>query len=190
MLRDRFMTDLKEAMKAGDKPRLGTIRLMQAALKEKDIEVPRRRQGSAVRRRDLQLLQKMVKQRQESAKMYTTAAAPSSRAEGECRDRRHRRLSAEADGRGGGEDCHCRGHLGDGRLRVKDMGKVMGELKARLWPDGLRQGEPAGEADSSGERVETHVAGLLDAVGRSSGVASRRRSTALCRRCTFCRLHC
>ncbi|MFX7816501.1 GatB/YqeY domain-containing protein, partial [Acinetobacter baumannii] len=38
MLRDQFMNDLKVAMKAGEKLRLSTIRLIQAALKDKDIE--------------------------------------------------------------------------------------------------------------------------------------------------------
>jgi uncharacterized protein len=38
MLRDRFTAEMKEAMKAGEKARLGAIRLIQAALKDKDIE--------------------------------------------------------------------------------------------------------------------------------------------------------
>ena len=37
-MRDRFTTEMKEAMKAGDKRKLGTVRLIQAALKDKDIE--------------------------------------------------------------------------------------------------------------------------------------------------------
>ena len=36
MLRARLTTEMKEAMKAGDKPRLGTVRMVQAALKERD----------------------------------------------------------------------------------------------------------------------------------------------------------
>ena len=38
-MRERFTTELKEAMKAGDKRKLGTVRLIQAALKDKDIEL-------------------------------------------------------------------------------------------------------------------------------------------------------
>ena len=38
MLRARFTTEMKEAMKAGDKDRLATVRMIQAALKDKDIE--------------------------------------------------------------------------------------------------------------------------------------------------------
>ena len=37
-MRERFTTEMKEAMKAGDKRKLGTVRLIQAALKDKDIE--------------------------------------------------------------------------------------------------------------------------------------------------------
>ena len=37
-MRERFTQDMKDAMKAGDKRKLGTVRLVQAALKDKDIE--------------------------------------------------------------------------------------------------------------------------------------------------------
>ena len=37
-LRERFTTMMKESMKAGDKPRLAAVRMIQAALKDKDIE--------------------------------------------------------------------------------------------------------------------------------------------------------
>ena len=37
-LRERLTAEMKDAMKAGDKPRLGTVRMVQAALKERDIE--------------------------------------------------------------------------------------------------------------------------------------------------------
>ena len=38
MLRARLTTEMKEAMKAGDKAKLATVRMIQAALKDKDIE--------------------------------------------------------------------------------------------------------------------------------------------------------
>ncbi len=78
MLRDRFMSDLKEAMKAGDKGRLGTIRLIQSALKDKDIEARGNGKEPLGDEEILQLLQKMVKQRQESARLYTEGNRPSS----------------------------------------------------------------------------------------------------------------
>ena len=70
MLRERFTAEMKEAMKAGDKGRLGAIRLIQAALKDKDIEARGNGKEPLSDEEILALLQKMVKQRQESITMY------------------------------------------------------------------------------------------------------------------------
>jgi uncharacterized protein YqeY len=70
MIRDEIKTALVTAMKAGDKPRVGTIRLIQSALKNRDIELRGKEAGDD----DLlitEVLQKMVKQRRESIDMYT-----------------------------------------------------------------------------------------------------------------------
>ena len=68
-MRERFMTNLKVAMKAGDKMQVATLRLVQAAIKDKDIEA--RGLGKTVSDDDiLALLQKMVKQRQESLAIF------------------------------------------------------------------------------------------------------------------------
>jgi uncharacterized protein len=75
-MRDRFTTEMKEAMKAGDKRRLGTIRLIQAALKDKDIEARGAGKGQATDEEILALLQKMIKQRQESITMYDQGGRP------------------------------------------------------------------------------------------------------------------
>ncbi len=70
MLRERFTAEMKEAMKAGDKGKLGAIRLIQAALKDKDIEARGNGKEPLSDEEILALLQKMVKQRQESITMY------------------------------------------------------------------------------------------------------------------------
>lgn len=70
MLRDRFTSEMKEAMKAGEKAKLGAIRLIQAALKDKDIEARGNGKEPLSDEEILALLQKMVKQRQESITMY------------------------------------------------------------------------------------------------------------------------
>lgn len=75
-MREQFTTALKEAMKAGEKARLGTIRLIQAAIKDKDIEVRGSGRELATNEEILALLQKMVKQRQESAAVYRQNARP------------------------------------------------------------------------------------------------------------------
>jgi uncharacterized protein YqeY len=71
-MREKFSSELKAAMKAGEKHRVDTIRMIMAALKNKDIEA--RGQGKAVSGEDiLALLQKMVKSRKESLEIYEKA---------------------------------------------------------------------------------------------------------------------
>jgi uncharacterized protein YqeY len=71
-MRDDVAAKMKDAMKAGDKVRVGALRLMMAALKEREIEA--RGAGKIVTRADeLALLTKMVKSRQESLAIYQQA---------------------------------------------------------------------------------------------------------------------
>jgi hypothetical protein len=71
-LRDVVSAQMKEAMKAGDKTRVGALRLVIAALKDREIEA--RGSGKIVSRADeLALLTKMVKSRQESLAIYQQA---------------------------------------------------------------------------------------------------------------------
>ena len=70
MIRDAIKTALVDAMKGGDKPKTATIRLIQAAIKNRDIEA---RTGKAPADDDtlvVEVLQKMVKQRRESIELY------------------------------------------------------------------------------------------------------------------------
>jgi uncharacterized protein YqeY len=70
MIRESIKEALVAAMKGGDKPRTGTLRLVQAALKNRDIEL----RGAASPPEDdvlvTEVLQKMIKQRRESIDMY------------------------------------------------------------------------------------------------------------------------
>ena len=69
LLRDRLQTALKEAMKAKEADRLSTLRLINAAIK--DREIAGRGEGAEVGEADiLAIMGKMVKQRQESARAY------------------------------------------------------------------------------------------------------------------------
>jgi uncharacterized protein YqeY len=71
-MREKFSSELKAAMKAGEKRRVGTIRMIMAALKDKDIEA--RGKGKTVSHEDiLALLQKMTKSRKESQEIYEKA---------------------------------------------------------------------------------------------------------------------
>jgi uncharacterized protein YqeY len=71
-MREKFSSELKAAMKAGEKRRVDTIRMIMAGLKDKDIEA--RGRGKAVSNEDIMaLLQKMVKSRKESLEFYEKA---------------------------------------------------------------------------------------------------------------------
>jgi uncharacterized protein len=75
MLRARFTTEMKEAMKAGDKERLATVRMIQAALKDRDIEA-RGNGKDPISDDEILSLQKMIKQRTESASVYEQGGRP------------------------------------------------------------------------------------------------------------------
>jgi uncharacterized protein len=129
-LRDRFSDELKTAMKAGDKPRLSTIRLIQAALKDKDIEARGQGKGPAADDEILALLQKMVKQRQESLAIYEQNNRPE--------------LAAQEKGEIDVISSFLPQQLGEaevdaaiaaaiaetGAASIKDMGKVVAKLRA------------------------------------------------------------
>lgn len=73
MLRDEINAALKEAMKAQDKRRTSTLRLVSAALKDRDIEARGAGKAAPGDEEILVLLQKMIKQRQESLDIYSKA---------------------------------------------------------------------------------------------------------------------
>lgn len=128
-MRERFTTELKEAMKAGDKRRLGTIRLIQAALKDKDIEARGAGKGQATDEEILALLQKMIKQRQESMAIYDQNGRPElaqqEREEAEVIASYLPQQMDEAETRAAIEAA-----IRDtGAASMKDMGKVVGALR-------------------------------------------------------------
>jgi len=131
-LRDTFMNDLKEAMKAGDKRRISTIRLIQAALKDRDIEA--RGLGKEKISEDdiLGLLQKMTKQRQDCAKIYAEGKRPDLVQQEEeeiaiIAGFLPKQMSEAETAAAIGAVVADIGAAG-----LKDMGKVMAELKTRF----------------------------------------------------------
>jgi uncharacterized protein YqeY len=129
-MRDRFTAELKHALKAGDKRRLGTIRLIQAALKDKDIEARGAGRGQASEEEILALLQKMIKQRQESVAIYDQAGRR------ELADQEREEIAViqvflprqmdDAETRAAVEAAIA----ATGAASMKDMGKVIGRLRA------------------------------------------------------------
>src|SRR5258708_5790542 len=76
-LRDRFSAELKEAMKAKEQKRVGALRLILAALKERDIANRSETSREGISDDEiLSLLAKMVKQREESAAAYEGGGRP------------------------------------------------------------------------------------------------------------------
>ncbi len=68
-LKAQIQSDMKEAMRAKDKARLGTIRMLMAAIKQKEIDEKTILSDADV----LAVINKMIKQRKESAKQYHDA---------------------------------------------------------------------------------------------------------------------
>lgn len=71
-LKQTILDQMKAAMRSKDKPRLATIRLIQAAIKQKEVDERIELTDQDV----LTILDKMVKQRKESIKQYTAADRP------------------------------------------------------------------------------------------------------------------
>ncbi|MGO7990139.1 GatB/YqeY domain-containing protein [Rhizobium leguminosarum] len=131
MLRDQLATQLKEAMKAKNAERLSTVRLIQAAVKDRDIANRGTGKEQASDDEILQILAKMVKQRDESAKIYEENARPELAAKERAeiiviQDFMPKQLS----------DSEVRANVSaiiteTGAAGAKDMGKVMAALKER-----------------------------------------------------------
>jgi hypothetical protein len=70
MLRDRFNEDLKTAMKARDQASVSTLRMINATLKDRDIAARPKGVTQVDETEVVDMLQKMVRQRQESIELY------------------------------------------------------------------------------------------------------------------------
>ena len=128
-MRETLNTELKAAMKNGDRRRVDTIRLVNAALKDRDIEA--RGQGKVVSEQDvLAVLQKMVKSRQESLEIYTKAGRDDlARVESEEVAVIQGFLPQQMDE--GDVVAAIDGAIAaTGACSIKDMGKVVAALKA------------------------------------------------------------
>jgi uncharacterized protein YqeY len=131
MMRDILSQALKDAMKAKDTRRLSTVRLIQTAIKDRDIANRGTGKDPASDDDILQILQKMVKQREESAKIYADAG----RAELAAQEREEivivkdfmpDQLSDEQV-----DEIVAAVIAETGAASIKDMGKVMAVLRER-----------------------------------------------------------
>ena len=126
-LKDQITADMKSAMKAGDKDRLKVVRLMLAAIKQVEVDKRTELDDAAV----LAVLTKMVKQRRDSVEQFEKGnredLAAIERGEIEVlQTYLPEQLSAEELAAMVDEVIVATGAEG-----IRDMGKVMGQIKAR-----------------------------------------------------------
>ena len=132
MIREQIKAKLIESMKAKDEQAPGTLRLINAAIKDKDIEArpkgnPNGIDDSAV----MSLLQSMIKQRKESIEMYRQGhrddLAAKEQAEVDIIQSFLPQQMTEEEMKVAIRDVITQ----TGATSVKDMGKVMGTVKAK-----------------------------------------------------------
>jgi uncharacterized protein YqeY len=124
-LKEQIRSDMKTAMRAGEKDRLSTIRLLLAAIQTREIEAREDLSDGDV----LQIVEKLIKQRKDSAKQYADAG----------RDDR----AAQEESEAGQLQAYLPEQLSEAELTellekimtetgassMKDMGKVMAALR-------------------------------------------------------------
>lgn len=126
-LKERITEDMKAAMRAGEKERLGTIRLLQAAIKQREVDERITLDDAQV----LAVLEKMVKQRRESIVQFDLGGradlAAKEKSEIELLTAYLPAQLAEAE-----VDALIKAAIAStGAASIKDMGKVMGVVKAQ-----------------------------------------------------------
>ncbi|MEO1919546.1 MAG: GatB/YqeY domain-containing protein [Paracoccaceae bacterium] len=131
-MRKRLSEATKDAMRAKDKARLSTLRLMNAAIKDRDIAARSEANPDGVADTEiLSIMAKMIKQRQDSAKAYDEAGRIEL-GEGERNEIKvieeflPKQLSAEET-----EAAIKAAITESGAESIRDMGKVMGVLKSK-----------------------------------------------------------
>jgi uncharacterized protein YqeY len=131
-LRTQITTAMKAAMKAKDAARLSTLRLINAAIKDRDIALRGEGNEDGVGDAEiLGILGKMVKQRQESARAYEEGGrlelAEKERQEVLVLEEFLPRQLDEAESAAAVEAAIAE----SGAESIRDMGKVMGVLKSK-----------------------------------------------------------
>ncbi|MDJ0657471.1 MAG: GatB/YqeY domain-containing protein [Xanthomonadales bacterium] len=127
-LKSRLQADMKSALKAGDKPRLGTIRLALAAIKQREVDDRVELDDTQV----LGVLDKMVKQRRDSHAQYTDAGREDLAAQEAYEiEVLTEYLPAQLDA--GEVEAMVDAVIAEtGAESMKDMGRVMGALNPKL----------------------------------------------------------
>lgn len=130
-IRDKLQAALKDAMRAKEADRLSTLRLINAAVKDRDIAVRAEGQDSVPDSEILSVLGRMVKQRQESARVYDEGGRPElaqrERAEIKVVEEFLPRQLTDSEI----EEAVTAAIAETGASSLRDMGRVMGVLKGK-----------------------------------------------------------
>jgi uncharacterized protein YqeY len=132
MLRDKLNEAMKEAMRARETAALGTIRLILAKLKEVDIAARTETNREGVPDdRILSMLQGMIKQRHESVALYEKGNRPELADKEKAEITVIERFLPQQMDEAAVEAAIREAIAATGASSIKDMGKVVGQLKAK-----------------------------------------------------------
>ncbi|EHI47802.1 hypothetical protein HIMB100_00013770 [SAR116 cluster alpha proteobacterium HIMB100] len=130
-MRDRLAQAMKQALKDKDQVALATIRLITAALKDRDIAARSQDRHDGISDDEiLAMLQTMIKQRQESARMYDEGGRPDLVKTEQAEIAIIQQFLPEPLSQAEVESAIEAAMASTGAASVRDMGKVMSHLKA------------------------------------------------------------
>jgi uncharacterized protein YqeY len=146
-LKERITEDMKTAMRSGEKDRLAVIRLLQAAIKQREVD-------ERITLDDAQItsvLEKMIKQRKESVVAFEKGARPDIVAKENAEIAILQPYLPAQLGEAELDALIAEAIASTGAASIKDMGKVMGVVKAKA----------AGKADMGavGARIKAKLGG-------------------------------
>ncbi len=131
MIRDEIKTALVSAMKSGDRDSTGTIRMIQSAIKNRDIELRTASHQPEDDTMVTEVLQKMIKQRRELVEMYRQGNREELAAKEEAEIVVIERFLPQQMTEDEATAAIASIIADTGASSMKDMGKVMAEVKAR-----------------------------------------------------------
>jgi len=131
-MRETIQSSLKAAMKAGQAKELSTLRLITAALKDRDIAARSKGNNDGISDDEiLSMLQTMIKQRQESSKMYREGGREELAQSEDEEITIIRTFLPDQMDEAAIADAITASITESGAESIKDMGKVMGVLKTK-----------------------------------------------------------
>ena len=126
-LKAQITSDMKTALKAGEKDRLSTIRMLLSAIQMREIDAKEELGDSEV----LQIIEKLIKQRKDSAQQFADADRPEREAQELSEAEMLKVYMPEQLSAAELETMVSEIMAATGASSMQDMGKVMGQLKAK-----------------------------------------------------------